>query len=209
MRSYAELLEASGYGSRPKDFDDLIRILDSEIRLITPTDPEGREEGESDSVSPNTSRSANTTNSPTTIWFPPCEMADPQAEGNEAGPGRTAAGGSCGGVECPTGESQLPSLLQWLQIRWLTQKKNWTPPQRKMMSEGGPVSCGAGDGGLASLLAVATFTGLAIRDQVDGTAEGNPCRWVGASRPECGHGSSASHCRRDGRVSPVDRSAAA
>ena len=44
MRSHAELLEASGYGSRPKDFDDLIRILDSEIRLITPTDPEGKEE---------------------------------------------------------------------------------------------------------------------------------------------------------------------
>ena len=49
MRSYAELLEASGYGSRPKDFDDLIRILDSEIRLITPTDPEGKE-ANSDSV---------------------------------------------------------------------------------------------------------------------------------------------------------------
>ena len=46
MRSYAELLEASGYGNRPKDFDDLIRILDNEIRLITPTDPEGEEEGE-------------------------------------------------------------------------------------------------------------------------------------------------------------------
>jgi hypothetical protein len=43
MRSYAELLEASGYGDRPKDFDDLIRILDNEIRLITPTDPEGKE----------------------------------------------------------------------------------------------------------------------------------------------------------------------
>ncbi len=43
MRSYDELLEASGYESRPKDFDDLIRILDSEIRLITPTDPEGSE----------------------------------------------------------------------------------------------------------------------------------------------------------------------
>ena len=42
MRSYAELLEASGYGNRPRDFDDLIRILDSEIRLITPTDPEGQ-----------------------------------------------------------------------------------------------------------------------------------------------------------------------
>src|SRR5262249_19575948 len=43
MRSYGELLDASGYASRPQDFDDLIRILDSEIRLITPTDPEGKE----------------------------------------------------------------------------------------------------------------------------------------------------------------------
>ena len=43
MRSYAELLAASGYENRPGEFDDLIRILDSEIRLITPTDPEGSE----------------------------------------------------------------------------------------------------------------------------------------------------------------------
>src|SRR6185295_10115684 len=43
MKSYEELLEASGYAHRPKDFDGLIRILDSEIRLITPTDPEGSE----------------------------------------------------------------------------------------------------------------------------------------------------------------------
>jgi serine/threonine protein kinase len=41
MRSYAELLESSGYGNRPSEFDDLVRILDSELRLITPTDPEG------------------------------------------------------------------------------------------------------------------------------------------------------------------------
>jgi hypothetical protein len=41
MRSRQELLEASGYANRPSDFDDLIRILDPELRLITPTDPEG------------------------------------------------------------------------------------------------------------------------------------------------------------------------
>src|ERR1019366_7917881 len=52
MRSYAELLEASGYGDRPKDFDDLIRILDGEIRLITPTDPEGKEESSASSSQP-------------------------------------------------------------------------------------------------------------------------------------------------------------
>src|SRR5262249_23232776 len=32
---------------------------------------------------------------------------------------------------------QLPSLLQWLQIRWWTRKKNWTPPQRQMMRQAG------------------------------------------------------------------------
>jgi len=41
MRSRQELLDASGYANRPRDFDDLIRILDPELRLITPTDPEG------------------------------------------------------------------------------------------------------------------------------------------------------------------------
>ena len=48
---------------------------------------------------------------------------------------------------------QLPSLLQWLSIRWLTQKKNWTPPQRKMMRKAGQVSCGARGGARLLLLA--------------------------------------------------------
>src|SRR5262249_22180280 len=30
---------------------------------------------------------------------------------------------------------QLASLLQWLQIRWYTGRKHWTPPQRKMMGQ--------------------------------------------------------------------------
>ena len=38
MRSRQELLEASGYANRPRDFDDLIDILDAELRLITPTE---------------------------------------------------------------------------------------------------------------------------------------------------------------------------
>ncbi len=41
LRSYDELLQASGYAQRPKDFEMLVKILDSEVRLITPTDPEG------------------------------------------------------------------------------------------------------------------------------------------------------------------------
>src|SRR5205823_3825129 len=44
MRSQQELREASGYAQHSRDFDELIRILDSEIRLITPTDPADQED---------------------------------------------------------------------------------------------------------------------------------------------------------------------
>jgi formylglycine-generating enzyme required for sulfatase activity len=45
MRSRQELLQASGYADRPRDFADLIHILDHELRLITPTEPEGNDHG--------------------------------------------------------------------------------------------------------------------------------------------------------------------
>ncbi len=43
MRSREELRLASGYKDRLDDFNHLIRILDSDLRLITPTDPEGED----------------------------------------------------------------------------------------------------------------------------------------------------------------------
>jgi hypothetical protein len=52
MRSYSELLMASDYSQRVRDFDDLIRILDHEVRMITPTEESmehgagSREQGE-------------------------------------------------------------------------------------------------------------------------------------------------------------------
>ena len=47
MRSADDLLKASGYENRPAEFDELIRILNTEVRLITPTDPEGGEDSQS------------------------------------------------------------------------------------------------------------------------------------------------------------------
>jgi serine/threonine protein kinase/formylglycine-generating enzyme required for sulfatase activity len=43
VRSYQELLEAAGYLRRPYEFDDLLAILDGELRLLTPIDPEAAE----------------------------------------------------------------------------------------------------------------------------------------------------------------------
>jgi serine/threonine protein kinase len=41
MRSQQQLLTASGYARWPGEFRELLRILEAELRLITPTDPEG------------------------------------------------------------------------------------------------------------------------------------------------------------------------
>ena len=60
---------------------------------------------------------------------------------------------------------QLPSLLQWVQIRWLTAKKKWTPPQRKMMGKASRYHAVRGLV-LVLLLAAATFAGLMVRNQV-------------------------------------------
>lgn len=38
MQSYEELLKISGYQDQPQHFENLIRILDSDLRLITPTE---------------------------------------------------------------------------------------------------------------------------------------------------------------------------
>jgi serine/threonine protein kinase/formylglycine-generating enzyme required for sulfatase activity len=43
LRSEEELLEASGYGNRRNEFQDLMRILDGELRLITPTESSNSE----------------------------------------------------------------------------------------------------------------------------------------------------------------------
>jgi serine/threonine protein kinase/formylglycine-generating enzyme required for sulfatase activity len=160
MRSQQELLEASGYVSRPKEFDDLLRLLDSEVRLITPTDPEGRDEDSRGDKRPRLS-----------------PAADQPARAAACGGDNSASEAACGydtryyqlthdylvpslrdwltrkQKETRRGRAellladravvwnarpenrQLPSLLQWLQIRWLTAKKKWAPPQRKMMGK--------------------------------------------------------------------------
>jgi len=151
MRSRAELLEASGYASRPKDFDDLLRMLDSEIRLITPTDPEGKEDGvgwPSQAV----------LGAVDGLGSPSHELGSPSHEAThfyqlthdylvpslrdwltrkqkETRRGRAELLLADRAVvwNARPENRQLPSLLQWFQIKWLTRKKTWTPPQRKMM----------------------------------------------------------------------------
>jgi eukaryotic-like serine/threonine-protein kinase len=136
MRSYAELLEASGYGSRPKDFDDLIRILDNEIRLITPTDPEGKD-ADTDSVLQTKPGQKYYQLTHDYLVHSLREWLTRKQKETRRGRAELVLADRAAVWSTRPENRQLPSLLQWFNIRWWTQKKNWTPPQKKMMVQAG------------------------------------------------------------------------
>ena len=93
-------------------------------------------------------------------------------------------------------------------IRWLTAKKDWTPPQRKMMGKATRYHA-VRAAALGVLLAVATCTGLAIREQVVEQQKATHAAGLVQAVLECGHGAGAGRRRRDVRVSQMGRSSAA
>jgi serine/threonine protein kinase/formylglycine-generating enzyme required for sulfatase activity len=150
-RSYAQLLAASGYTTRPQDFDDLLRILDSEVRLITPSDPDG---AEGDRRGDERAR-------------PPAVVPAGDAPGGSgAGPKyyqlthdylvpslrdwltRKQRETRRGRAELRLAERAalwdgkredrfLPGAWEWLTVRLLTRRPDWTAPQRALMRRAG------------------------------------------------------------------------
>jgi formylglycine-generating enzyme required for sulfatase activity/tetratricopeptide (TPR) repeat protein len=160
MRSHAELLVASGYANNPKDFDDLIRILDAEVRLITPTDPEGTEKDSTSQGQPGPKYYQLTHD-----YLVPSLRDWLTRKQKETRRGRAELLLADRAVvwNARPENRQLPSLLQWLNIRWQTRKRDWTPPQRKMMRKAARYH-GVRSVTLAILLAVLTGSGLVARN---------------------------------------------
>ena len=162
MRSRQDLLEASGHGNRPRDFDDLIHILDSELRLITPTDPEGSS-GEDQATLPSGQYYQLTHDylvHSLRTW-----LTRKQRETRRGRAELRLAERSASWNAKPENR-HLPSLPEWANIRLLTKRRGWSEPQHKMMKRAGRVH---GVRGLVALLLLmgATFTGLTIRHRVN------------------------------------------
>jgi serine/threonine protein kinase/formylglycine-generating enzyme required for sulfatase activity len=136
VRSHAELLAASGYASRPQEFDDLLRILDSEIRLITPIDPEGQQ-GDGDARSPAQPGQKYYQLTHDYLVHSLRDWLTRKQKETRRGRAELLLADRAAVWNARPENRQLPSLLQWLQIEWLTARKNWTPPQRKMMRRAG------------------------------------------------------------------------
>jgi serine/threonine protein kinase/formylglycine-generating enzyme required for sulfatase activity len=176
MRSRQELLEASGYADRPGDFDGLIRVLDSELRLITPTDPEGVAGDEWRVAGEEQRESVPSTHHPPPAtrhyqlthdylvhslrdWLTRKQRETRRGRAELRLSERSALWNS------KPENRHLPSIWEWASIRLLTPKRGWTEAQARMMKRAGPLH---GQRTLALLAAAGVLlaAGLAIRGRV-------------------------------------------
>ena len=127
MRSEAELRDASGYAGRPRDFEDLICILDRELRLITPTDPEGSA-SDSQSGDPSGERFYQLTHD----YLVPSlrEWLTRKQRETRRGRAELRLAERAAIWEARPENRHLPSVPEWVSIRTLSRPKDWTEPQR-------------------------------------------------------------------------------
>jgi hypothetical protein len=135
MRSDAELLTASGYAGRPREFDDLLRILDGELRLITPTDPEGvHAEAPPEKAEPG-GRYYQLTHDylvhSLRDWLTRKQRETRRGRAELRLAERAALWHS------KPEKRQLPTWWEWAGIRLLTRRRDWTPPQHRLMRRAG------------------------------------------------------------------------
>jgi len=161
MRSHADLLVSSGYPQRQGDFNELLRILDGELRLITPTDPEGAESDSGSNIDPS-SRHYQLTHdflvSPLRTW-----LTSKQQE-TRRGRAELRLAERAAQWKAKPENRRLPSLWEFLNIGLLTSRRNWSETERRMMAVAGRVH-GVRSAIVAVLLAVVATWLIAERRQ--------------------------------------------
>ncbi len=189
MTSRQELLEASGYASRPRDFDDLIHILDPELRLITPTDPEGKE-ADSDSVLQTKPGQKYYQLTHDYLVHSIREWLTRKQKETRRGRAELHAGGSSSGVECPPGEPPTTVAVAVVHDPVVDPEENLDAAAEEDDGAGWQVSCGTGDNS-GSALGRRHGGGLGNPRTGRGAAEGHTRGWARSTPARCGHGSGA------------------
>lgn len=174
MRSYDELLRGSGYRDRPREFAEVIRILDGELRLITPTDPEGAVDADdqtelaTDGVAvgdspPGRDELVRHYYQLTHDYLVPSLRQWLTSKQKETPRGRAELrlAERAGLWSARREKQQLPSWWEYAMILGLTRAASWTPAEKELMREAGRHYLLAGSAAivLAALAGVAIFEG--------------------------------------------------
>src|SRR4029077_12373401 len=131
--SRQELLQASSYANRPDDFDDLIHILDPELSLITPTDPEGTFSNDQATI-----RGGHYYQLAHDYLVHSLRdwLTRKQRE-TRRGRAELRLSERSSLWNAKPENRRLPPALEWANILLLTRTKDWTDQQRKMMGRAG------------------------------------------------------------------------
>jgi len=129
MRSRQELLEASGYASRPGDFEDLIHILDPGLRLITPTDVEGSS-SEGQPATPS-GRYYQLTHD--YLVHSLRDWLSRKKRETRKGRAELRLAERSSLWNAKPENRHLPSPLEWGNIRLMTRRRDWTEQERRMI----------------------------------------------------------------------------
>ncbi|MGE3804580.1 MAG: protein kinase [Gemmataceae bacterium] len=137
-RDLNELLEASGYQQRPKEFEDLLYILDQELRLITPADDERL--GGKDSLGPGAGSALKVGHRSgqyqlTHDYLVPAlrEWLTRKQRETRRGRALLLLADRAGWWNSQPEARHLPSFLEWAKIWLYTPSRQWTAPERAMM----------------------------------------------------------------------------
>ena len=122
MKSYEDLVVASGYDGRASDIESLLNILDGELRLITPTEPDESSSGRyyqltHDFLVPSLREWLTRKQRETRRGRAELQLAERSTVWNRHPENR-----------------HLPSLLEYGSICLLTNRRHWLATQQKMMS---------------------------------------------------------------------------
>ena len=136
MQPYEELLRQSGYENRRKDFNNLIRTLDGELHLITPSDLEDREAvGDSSSELDVGQRYYQLTHD--YLVHSLRDWLTRKQKETERGRAELLLADRANLWNARPENRLLPSLWLWGSFLVLTRRKSWSPPQRNMMRAAG------------------------------------------------------------------------
>lgn len=133
MKSWTDLRSAAGYQDKPQKFEELVRILDNDTRLITSTDPAGHSAEETGAMTVQGHRFYQLAHD---YLVPSIQewLTRKQKESREGRAQLLLAERSSLWNARPENQ-QLPALGEFVEIRRYTKSTGWSDSQRSMMKK--------------------------------------------------------------------------
>jgi len=156
MQSEDSLKKVAGYEHKPREFEELLEILDKNLRLITPVD-------DSSGSEPGTKRSYQLAHD----YMVPSlrEWLTQKQRETKKGRAELKLAERAAVWTANKENKQLPTLLEWFQIRRWTAKNRWSSSEQGVMKTAARVHARNWGGSILALILIGSVVGVVFRQQ--------------------------------------------